>query len=147
MADPLTDESLVLSTLLNDPTVSIVAHLGKTTIDLEQGNYVLSDIIECDFPGYAPVAPVTFDAFQLPDPIQGEAVSQPIRFTAGAIVTPQAATCAYITVQKQGEAAVLWQLFPLLNEWIFDFAGRSYAFALRVRSLSESFTPTFVEAV
>lgn len=142
MSDILTDESLALSETLNDPTLTIVAHLGKTTIDLDAGTPVLlNQIVECDFPGYAPIVDPAFDVFQHAEAVHGEAVSDPLRWTAGAIVTAQAANCLFLTMQRGADAPKLFQVFPLATPWNFDLLGRSYAAQVRLHSLSEAALP------
>lgn len=137
MPEVLTDESLTLSQVLTDPTLKIVAHLGKTTIDVDDPPVALNQLTECDFPGYARVESPAFDVFQTDDPNSGEAVSDPLRFTAGVIVAAQMANCLYLTLQRGSDPVKLWQVFPLANPWQFDVEGRSYASAVRLRSVAE----------
>lgn len=142
MPDTLSGESLNLSNTLADPTLTIVAHLGKTTIDLDAGAPILlNQLVESDFPGYAPIVDPSFDVFQSDDENHGEAVSDPLRFTAGALTVPQAANVMYLTIQRGNDPAYLWQCFPLAQAWNFDVQGRSYAAQVRLHSLPDAPAP------
>lgn len=141
MPDVLTDESLNLSNFLTDPTVTIVAHLAKSTIANDGTPVTLGSLTECDFPGYAPIVNPNFNVFQHTDPLQGEAVSDPLRFTAAGLTVPQIANALYLTIQKGTDPMKFWQIFPLLNPWDFDIDGRSYAYAARLRSIDTDAVP------
>lgn len=142
MPDVLTGESLALSTLLNDPTEQIVAHLAKSTIGEGQTITALNQLTECDFPGYAPVQIVNPDCFQTEDEFIGEAVTDPIIFTASDdLVTPQLATAVYVTWKRGADAPLLWRVYPLVGGYVFDLPGRKLPCQLRINSLSEQTVP------
>ena len=141
MPETLTGESLNLREFLADPANVIVAHLSKHAIALDGAPLEAGDIVECDFPGYAPQRISDVDVMQDEIAAAGEGVSQPIVFVAGAIVTPQQAHALYLTVVKGPEALIIWKVFPLLPPFNFDVPGRHLTKQIRFTSLDDTATP------
>lgn len=96
-----------LNTMLSDPLFSIVARLAKAPSAANVDGVLLSELVECDFPGYAAV-PLTP---KIDDPVDeahyGEIDSQRITFTVGAITVPQVITHLYVTKTYNGTGATL----------------------------------------
>jgi len=146
MPDPLRGESLALQDFLTNPANKIIARLGQTRVPFQTAPTLLVDLVECDFVGYAPIVSPAFNVFQNDDDLTGEALSDPLRFTAGALTAKQTANCLYLTVQMGSNPVQLWKIFPLLDPWIFDVPTRTYATNIRLYSLAEELpTPTIGE--
>lgn len=124
--NPTASEELLA--LLNDPTKQIVAHLGQNSILDDLPTLLLADIVECNFPGYAPIS----DLEWLADPESVEdcarADTQTLEFVAGNIVTPQLATFVYLTQQEGSDPPKLMRYWPIPEGFLFNSAGDKYAF-------------------
>lgn len=135
MPDTLTGESLNLATILADPTNVIVAHLAQNASALDAEVIDLTGLVECNFPGYAPVQIIDPDVFETGDDYRGEAVSDPIVFSASdELVTPQNVTAFYLTWQVGSGAATLWRCYPLKEPFVFDVPGRKFPCQVRINS-------------
>lgn len=115
MADPLTGELANLMVLLDDPANVIVAHLAKNNISPFADSVVLTDLVECDFPGYAGVPIVGTIPLVSDSERYGSAISQPVAFIADGLIAPQPASAVYVTIASHGQPPTLLMLdiFPL----------------------------------
>lgn len=141
MPEILTGESLNLQEVLNDPTVLIVAHLAKNDIPPDFDKLLLADLVECDFDGYSPIEIMNWDVFQHEDEFLGEAVSEPLLFTAGDAIVPQRASALYLVLYHVDEQVNLWRVYPLEPEFFFDVPGRELLKQIRVSSYDDTATP------
>lgn len=137
----LTGESRNLALLLSSPDTRIIARLAKNSLDVQDETAILTDLVECDFAGYAPVPLTTFDFFQVEDELCGEALSAPIEFVAGPLDTPQLAGCLYVTIAKGNDDPRLWQLFIFDADFAFDAPGRTLRRQLRIYSYDDTVSP------
>lgn len=134
MPDVLTGESLVLQNILQDPTVEIVAHLSKSTIDWDGRVDPATQLVECDFLGYVPVKLENWVCLQSDDPDAGEALSQPIMFQSWDNVVPQLATAVYLTLKKGAGQAKVFKIFPIRPAFGFEVGERPYTCRVRMNS-------------
>ncbi len=141
MPDALTGHSGVLQSLLSDPGTTIVARLSKQPIAINGPPLTLADIVECDFPGYAPITVVGWGVEQNPNPIYAEAVSPNLVFVAGALVTPQDCCSLYLTISLGGGATQIWRTYPLVPRFTFDVPDRTMQKVVRVKSFDDTITP------
>lgn len=85
-----------------DPAFVMVARLAKGPIDQPDRTVVLADLIEADFPGYAPVT-LTADLDEAWEGDgYGELSPQVASFSVEALVTPQRLTHWYVTKTWNG---------------------------------------------
>lgn len=121
-----------VSTALADPLFVIVARLAKGPTANQDDPIVLADLIEADFPGYAPVT-LTAD---LSDPVDldgfGEMTPQQIDFTVGAIVTSQRITHIYYTKTYNGAGTSLVSAVAFDVPIIVDRPGQELNFLAAV---------------
>lgn len=139
--EALTAESGNLAEILLDPTVSIVAHLTKLPIPEDASGLTLADLIECDFPGYAPWKITDWDIMQHEDDFMGEAISEPIQFASTGPIIEQLAFGMFVTIQREGGDPVLWQLFRFDESYAFQYLGRPFECQVRIDSCDDSPLP------
>lgn len=137
----LTFESANLATLLDDPTVAIVAHLAKNAIDPEFNYALIGDMVECDFDGYDSVQLGDWDITQHEDDFVGEAISAPLEFTAGDAIVPQKATAVYLAIYRTDDVPRIWRVYPLEPNFMFDLPGRTLRRQIRVTSVDDTQEP------
>ncbi|HLI95892.1 MAG TPA: hypothetical protein VKT72_07370 [Candidatus Baltobacteraceae bacterium] len=141
MPDVLTAESLNLSNVLTNPTNIIVAHLAQNSSAMLDDAAQLSDLVECNFSGYAPVPITNPDCFETGDPLQGQAVSDPIVFSADAhLAGAQMATSVYLTWQVGDGAPSLFRVIRFTQPFIFDVPNRILQFQIRFQSFDDTVT-------
>jgi hypothetical protein len=133
----LTTATATLLDYLQSPTVTIVARLAKNSIDPEIEAPVLADLTQCDFPGYAPITDLGFDAVDANEGVAGHVLSADLEFAAGAIVTPQLCTAFYLTMQEEGHAAVLMHLEIFPEPFSFERAGQTFKRRVRIMTGGE----------
>lgn len=123
-----------LTAWLNDPTRQIVAHLAKNFIPQAVDTIQLTDLVECDFPGYAPVRIDDWRGVDFENDNYAEAVSGELEWSAGdGIVTPQTICVCYLTLQTTG-AVTLWWPIPLPQTRALVNPGDLFVFDFRVSS-------------
>lgn len=126
-----------LSTLvawLNDPTRTIVAHLAKNFIPQDVESIQLTDLVECDFPGYAPIRIDDWAGVDFDEDTYAEAVSGELEWVASdAIVNPQAINVAYLTIQDGGPLHLFWPI-PLPVSRTLAKEGDGFVFSFNVSS-------------
>lgn len=115
-----------LMTFLEDDSNVIVAHLAKNPIATDADVLTLADLVEADFPGYAPIPLANFDPQDYGDDTLGEALCGELNFEAGAIVQPQTVYAVYLTL-KQGSAQedLFW---PVVLERPIEFINQGDVF-------------------
>jgi hypothetical protein len=130
----LTGELAALMDWLSDPSRTIVAHLSKAPISFTTGQISLTDLVEADFPGYAPVTIDSWDPIDFEDDLYGEAVSGELQWQAGPIVTPQSIYVAYLTiVEGSNPVKLLWPVvLPL--PYVIGAQDETFAFMFRIGS-------------
>lgn len=137
MPDPT--QSDLLATVVNDPTVPMVLHASKNPIPDDAGSLDLATLVECDFPGYAPVTLDTFAPTYNDDPTIGDCLTDVIRFEASdALVTPQTIWFVYVTRHPAGQPAQLMRVFGLDNP--FEMNEPNKAFEIQVRASGIDYT-------
>lgn len=136
--DELSGESLSLFQNLNNPAVSIVAHLAKSPIDPELDSIALEDLVECNFVGYAPIPITDWNVFEGEAPDLGEALSPMLEWVAGEDVATQPVTLVYITMQTPGNPIVMLDSQIVTPHFQMDAEGRTFARQYRLYS----FDPT-----
>lgn len=130
---PEATQSELLANVVNDPTVPMVLHASKNPIPDESVALDLSTIVECDFPGYAPVTLDSFAPTLNDEPTIGDCLTELIRFEASeALVTPQMIWFLYITRHPAGQAVQLMRVFGLDEP--FEMNERNKALEIQVRA-------------
>lgn len=96
-----------LKAMFDDPLFSMVAHLASSpnfgSLDVLQ----LSDLVECNFAGYAAVPLVPTIDNSIDEVGYGEMDPVSVEFIAGAGVAPQTVTAVYVTKEYNGENKTL----------------------------------------
>lgn len=113
MPSTLPGETGVLSDVLADASLTILAKLFKNAIDPDNVSIDLTSFTESTFAGYAPVPVDGWGMCESENLEVGEAVSDPVNFESAEGVTPQTVYGAYI-VSRQGTGA-----FSLVHFMIF----------------------------
>lgn len=141
MSATLVGELAALMDLLTDESNQIVAHLGKNAIPSNAELVAAADLVECDFPGYAPIRLTEWTPIFLDDDFYGEADSGEVEWSAGNIVTPQTITCVYVT-QKIGDAdAGVWNVIVLREPITMALTGDLFWFSFRAQSANIDVLP------
>ncbi len=114
MPSTLPGETGALSDLLADASQVIVAKLFNNAIDEDKVPLGIVDFVEATFPGYAPITVGEYGMAETPDPKEAEAVSGPIEWESGVVVTPELIQGIYIVAPKTGfpDALVTFCKFP-----------------------------------
>lgn len=123
MSDILVGESLNLFNKLNDPNAKIVAHLCKNPIAEDVDKIALSDLVEADFVGYAPVLLNDWFFLNTGDLALGEAVSQQMEFVAGDLIDAQVVYGEYLTISLASGPHYLLKFNRFDNPIIVDVEG------------------------
>lgn len=121
-----------VATIVADPLAVIVARLAKGPIGAPDDPLDLATLVECDFPGYAPVRlqPTLDVAYDQPD--YGEMTPVNVHFETGAIVTAQQITHIYYTSVYNGGTAVLLGGNAFTEPLIADTLGQGFDFECRI---------------
>ncbi len=126
-----------LQAFVDDPLRTIVAHLATNPIRSMSDNFILANLTEANFPGYAPVT----IRHWTPDPTSEDdlaaQVADACEFTAEAIGTPQTVTMLYLSMIYDGGAPVLMAAFPLDPVLSFEQAGQRLSRSPRITSMEE----------
>jgi hypothetical protein len=116
-----------LTNIIADPALTILIHLAQSPMPDNSAPVDLTTLVECNFPGYAPVAWQSDPNSQVDDDNYGEQWSTPAVWVAGAIVAPQIATCLYITSFKTGGAPQLMGPPTVFGTpYTFDTPGQTF---------------------
>jgi len=134
MAATLTGELAALMSQLEDPDTAIVAHLGKNPIPSTVDVIDPTTLVECDFPGYAPVKLTDWEPIFLDDDNYGEADSGEVDWTAGAVVAAQVITCVFVTVQVGDSPERIWDVIVLPEPVAINLPGDLFWFSFRAQS-------------
>jgi len=132
MSVPMVGTLTVLQYLLGAANVHLKARLAKNPLPEEPNSLALTDLTECDFPGYAPVVDPVFSAPVINELNYAEAVSTPIIWTAGTIVTPQPITAIYITSNVDGGPDNLLAVQPVATGVTIDEDGQEFVRQVRL---------------
>lgn len=121
-----------VATAVADPLRTIVAHLAKGPTDYSGEAVLLADLVEADFPGYAPIEvrpdlvnAVEGDTYGFMSPVV-------LHFEAGNIVTPQAITHIYYTMSVDGVNGGLLSVVPFDNPQVLRAPGDSLEFECNI---------------
>lgn len=100
-----------------DPAFVMVARLAKGPIGVPELSLALGDLVEADFPGYAPVV-LTADLEHAWE-MDGYGELSPIiaQFVVGALVTPQRLTHVYVTKTYEGADPSLVVAVPFTQDY------------------------------
>lgn len=131
MADTLGIAASNLLTYLQNPAVLIVAHLGKNPIAKDVAQILLTDLVECDFPGYAPVPIKDWEIVEEEGDDYAEALSPEIYFQAATIVTAQQIFSTYLTISEGSNPPVLFQANLLDQPVTIDTEDQAYGINVR----------------
>lgn len=131
------DASVELMAFLTNPLRKIVARLAKNSIPDDLPALDISTIVECDFPGYAPITGLEWAVDPDAQSDIAQARTQALEFEAGAIVVPQIATLVYVTHQFNEGATELLRYFPIPNGFLFDRQGIKYAYVCTMINVQE----------
>lgn len=121
-----------LADALSDPLFEIVAHLAKGPIGQQSSPLALVNLVECDFPGYAPITLVSNLDTAWEEEGYGEMSSQRIEFIAGAVVVPQRVTHIYYTYKYADNAPSLQSVVAFDNPLTVSTPGQVLAFEATV---------------
>lgn len=113
---------------LSDPDFVMVARLAKGPIGQPDATVLLADLVEADFPGYAPVTLMADLEEAWEEEGYGELSPQIVQFTSGTLLAPQAITHLYVTKTYAGEDASLVMAIPFTepfyireSDGVFEF--------------------------
>lgn len=121
-----------------DDTRTVRIRASKSPINQLVDTLIPADIIECDFPGYAPIENPTWTPELIDDESYAEAYSQDLTFEAGAIETPQSITALYMTVQPDGGAETIRQVWVLPAFILMGIEGQRFTKRVRMFATAES---------
>lgn len=106
----------------------------------DEGDWVVGDFSECDFPGYSAIVNPDFAAADLDGSNRGRIVSPVLTWVAGTIVTPQTIRAIYVHWISSGTGAgnFLWAkaLSPTVT-----IAETAQEFKRQLTFLTNDFTP------
>lgn len=125
-----------LATQVADPLLQIVARLAKAPIGQQGAPLSLATLVECDFPGYAPVPIVTNLELAYDAPDYGEMTPVVAHFETGAIVTPQRITHIYYTKTYNGANAGFLSGVAFNTPLIADTPGQGFDFEVRLGAIA-----------
>lgn len=117
-----------LNQMVSDPLFQIVARLAKGPTGSNNDDFVLADMVEADFPGYAPIPLTASLANALDVEGLGELTPQHLQWITGAIVTPQTITHVYYTKTYNGGGLSLVAAVAFENPIYLDAADQSVDF-------------------
>lgn len=124
-----------IDAMMADPLFQIVARLAKGPADSQDNAIALADLVECDFPGYAPI-PLTLNLDEAVDEIGLGALSpQRIEWIAGTIVTAQYITHIYYTKTYNGAGVSLVSAIAFDNPIPVVVTSQQIAFEATVLGL------------
>lgn len=127
-------ESENLQALLLNPANVILAHLAKNPIAFDADQLQLTDFIECDFLGYAPILVNDWVSVESDEEAYGESESPTLNWTAGAGVAAQNITAVYLTLQVAPDPPIMLAAFPLDVPLTIFVAGQQFEKIVRYRS-------------
>lgn len=138
----LTGELAVLVDWLDEPTRHIVAHLAQNFIGDDAETIQLADLIECTFPGYAPIEIDEWDPIDFEDDLYGEAASGELEWNADDDIARQNICVAYLTIREGSGPVKLWWPVVLPIPAHVDELAKTFAFQFRVASVDLSAVAT-----
>lgn len=103
-SDPPTPGDALIADLTQSGGV-IVAHLAKAVNADPDDVIALADLVECNFPGYAPVMITDFEDVEPDNQDLADVLSAAIQFTAAGLTTPQTAVAFYLTAHVGSDPA------------------------------------------
>lgn len=142
MSATLIGELASLMGWLRDPSRTIVAHLAKNAIADSIDSLALTDLVECDFPGYAPITLSEFTPEFIGDDAYGEANSQECAWTISNPTAMQGITCVYLTITDGLNTHALLRAYPLFPPTTLAEDGDTFLFSFVFQSASESLLPS-----
>jgi len=113
-----------LASFIGDPLRQIVAHLAKNDQTDAMGMLDATNLVECDFEGYAPqpIANITLDP--LSNDEVAHAVADAVEWVSGNVTTPQLPAFVYYTETYDGGAPQLLKWVPLDQLVTIDRPGQ-----------------------
>ena len=124
-------KSGMLHNSLTTSASPILLRLVKSTIPEDNLEIGWADLVEADFPGYAPISMDSLDEGDVNTPDLGEVISDQLYFTAGVIVTPQAIYATAVTRANANGGHDLLALNPLPEIVVVDTEKQSIPFQVR----------------
>ncbi len=117
---------------VSDPLRAIVAHLAKNDMTDAAGQLDLSNLVECDFAGYAPqpITNIRMDA-ESTDEV-AHAIADAVEFVAGPGVIAQRPTIVYFTEVYDGGTPGLLKWVPLDNVATINRPGQKITSIMEV---------------
>jgi len=113
---------------LIDPAFVMVARLAKGPIGQPDRTQLLADLVEADFPGYAPVT-LTADLEEAWEGDEyGELSPQIVEFSVGTLVTRQLVTHFYVTKTWEGGDVSLVACVPCSEPFVVRESDSVIAF-------------------
>lgn len=123
---------------LSRPNVAIVAHLAKS-VNVDGDDVIaLTDLVECDFPGYSSVRLTDFEDVDPENPDMADVLSAIIQFWADGISQPEEAVAFYTTISIDGDAAGLDRLELFQGPFVFWQDGDIFERQIRYNQSLES---------
>lgn len=120
----LEGQAAQIDALLTNPSIAILAHLAKNPIPLDVEGQTIDDMVECDFPGYAPQPIEEATEVFINETNYAEVICGIVTFTAGAIVAPQSAYALYVTIQNGAGPVKLWAVENFPSPVVFENEGQ-----------------------
>lgn len=113
-----------LAAWINDPLRRIVAHLAKNDMQTFAGTFELSNLVECEFAGYAPyeLEGLVMDEESSED--AAHATADAAEWISGNVIMPETPTIVYYTEIYNGGAPLLLSWFPLDEIYPIDRPGQ-----------------------
>lgn len=125
-----------LNLMVTDPLFLIVARLAKGPTGIDNDTFILSDMVEADFPGYAPI-PLTANLSQAFEKAgYGELSPQALEWIVGAIVTPQTITHVYYTKTYNGGGQSLVAAVAFDNPISLTIPGQAVQFTATIMAVN-----------
>ena len=119
MPEPTPGELLIAT--LTPPNATIIARLAKSVTAYGDDGINLNNIVECDFPGYAPIVLIDWEDVD-PGSVDGvQVLSAVIQFQPLNLITPQAAVAFYLTISAGSpQETGLYKIELFDNTFVFD---------------------------
>lgn len=132
-------ETAALKALMNNPATPTVLHASKMPIPQEAETIALADIVECDFPGYAPIVLDDFDDTDNDYQEAGEALTSVREISSNNdLVAPQPICFLYVTHTPDGGARALMEIINLPEAIIINVPNQAVQFQVRALSVGLS---------
>lgn len=132
MTVPMVGEQTVLQYLLNSSTKHLKVRLSKNPLPALLTGVVLTDLVECDFDGYASILDPPFDLITDTDTGIAEGLSFPLVWTAGLAITPQMITGMYTTLQDGSGPELLFDVQRVGLGYLMNTPGQTFGRKLRM---------------